>query len=135
MCGSGGLTPPQRFFFFACQYMKIPTDLDPNGPGEFLRTWRIPRTYGNSYGPGEFLDPPLYKTSQSPTGLVGRASPYRNQPPPPHLRAHTITVSLSAILNDYHGSKIIYRAYRIYLTPTVTKKRCIKKLALHILFC
>ena len=36
----GGLHPPQSVFF-ACQYMKIPADLDPTPPLE------------------EFLDPPL----------------------------------------------------------------------------
>ena len=37
VCYEGGLTP--RGFCFACQYMKIPTDLDPTPPPP---TWRIP---------------------------------------------------------------------------------------------
>ena len=77
-----GFNPPSGFFFFACQYMKIPTDLDPNPPP--------PKNSGPEPPPRpppppppakEFLDPSLYKTSQSPTGLVGRAFPYPNQPP------------------------------------------------------
>ena len=58
-------TPPpplQRvFFFFACQYMKIPTDLDPNPPPPFEEFW--PRTPPPLK---EFLDPPLY----SPMGVT-----------------------------------------------------------------
>ena len=57
--GVRGFKPPlQRgfFFFFACQYMKIPTDLDPKPP--FGELWpRTPPPFK------EFLDPPLvYKT-------------------------------------------------------------------------
>ena len=56
--GLGGLTPPPPFrgcflFFFACQYMKIPTDLDPNPPPPFRRILA-------QNPPFEFLDPPLY---------------------------------------------------------------------------
>ena len=36
--GLGGLNPPSEFFFLACQYMKIPTDLDPKPP--FEEFWR-----------------------------------------------------------------------------------------------
>ena len=49
--GVGGLTPPSEVFFLACQYMKIPTDLDPNPP-PLEEFW--PRTPLK-----EFLDPPL----------------------------------------------------------------------------
>ena len=55
--GLGGLTPPFRgcfLCFFACQYIKIPTDLDPNPP-PFEEFW--PRTPPPPFK--EFLDPPL----------------------------------------------------------------------------
>ena len=39
--GVRGFKPPSELFFFACQYMKIPKDLDPKPPLE------------------EFLGPPL----------------------------------------------------------------------------
>ena len=29
-----GFNPPPRLFVFACQYMKIPEDLDPTPPGD-----------------------------------------------------------------------------------------------------
>ena len=53
---SGSRDPPpplQRLFwgFFACQYMKIPTDLDPNPPLRRILAQNPPFK--------EFLDPPL----------------------------------------------------------------------------
>ena len=59
--GLGGLTPPpfRGVFVVACQYMKIPTDLDPNPPPPPLR-----RILAQNTPPPppvkEFLDPPLY---------------------------------------------------------------------------
>ena len=53
--GGRGLPPPPRFFF-ACQYIKIPADLDPNPPPPPLKN------YGPEPPPPleEFLDPPLH---------------------------------------------------------------------------
>ena len=52
--GLGGLTPPPRgFFVVACQYMKIPADLDPKHTH--------PRPEPRTPPPEEFLDPPLKK--------------------------------------------------------------------------
>ena len=55
--GLGGLNPPSEVFFkiFACQYMKIPTDLDLPPPPPFEEFW--PRTPPPPLK--EFLDPPL----------------------------------------------------------------------------
>ena len=52
--GVGGLNPPlQRLFFvfFACQYMKIPMDVDPKPPLRRILAQNPPFK--------EFLDPPL----------------------------------------------------------------------------
>ena len=50
--GLGGLTPLQRLgVFCACQYMKIPTDLDPKPPLRRILAQNPPFK--------EFLDPPL----------------------------------------------------------------------------
>ena len=54
--GLGGLTPP-RLFFFACQYMKIPVDLDPTPPPPTLKNSGLP--------PEEFLGPPLLSYIQT----------------------------------------------------------------------
>ena len=53
--GFRGFKPPplQRVFFFACQYMKIPTDLDPIPPPPSKNSGPEPPTHK------EFLDPPL----------------------------------------------------------------------------
>ena len=55
--GGRGFKPPFRgfLFFFACQHMKIPTDLDPTPP-PFEEFW--PRTPPPPLK--EFLDPPLH---------------------------------------------------------------------------
>ena len=54
--GLGGLPPPPSevlfLFFFACQYMKIPTNLDPNPPP-------FRRILAQNPPLKEFLDPPL----------------------------------------------------------------------------
>ena len=54
--GLGGLNPPLRGFCFACQYIEIPADLDPNTPP--------PKNSGPQPPPPppaeEFLDPPLF---------------------------------------------------------------------------
>ena len=62
--GGRGFNPPlQRFLgFFACQYMKIPTGLDPNPPPPPLR-----RILAQNPPPvKEFLDPPLRGGGRSP---------------------------------------------------------------------
>ena len=51
--GFRGFNPPFRgVFFFACQYMKIPTDLDPKPPLRRILAQNPPPLK-------EFLDPPL----------------------------------------------------------------------------
>ena len=52
--GVRGFKPPFRGFFFACQYMKIPTDLDPKPPLRRILAQNPPFK--------EFLDPPLEYT-------------------------------------------------------------------------
>ena len=53
--GVGGLTPPpsEVVFVFACQYMKIPVDLDPKHPPRRIPAQNPPPPLE------EFLDPPL----------------------------------------------------------------------------
>ena len=74
--GVGGVNPPFRGCFFACQYMKILTDLDPTPPPS--------KNSGPEPPLKEFLDPPLrWKTSftpkRSPT-LLGGGGGLRNPP-------------------------------------------------------
>ena len=49
--GGRGFKAPSEVVFFACQYMKIPADLDPTPLEEFRSRTSPP--------PEEFLDPPL----------------------------------------------------------------------------
>ena len=89
--GSSGFTPPppsEGFFVFACQYMKIPADLDPNPPPLVFRPRtsprRIPRSapviYTHAHTPHTYIRP----VARGGGGLEGPKTP------PPGQRLHRV---------------------------------------------